>query len=217
MGVFHGRAIVFDKDGVLLDTMAMIRSTWAAWAVSRGLDPDAVLAEIHKTAYELLARFAPSSDPATELRWIGAHQAEHEQSIAAFAGARELLDALPAGAWAIVTSARREVSARHLQAAGLPVPGVFICAEDTPRGKPDPAGYVLAAERLGADPRECMAVEDAPAGVLAARGAGMFVLAVATTHGAKELAEAHAVVRSLRAIGVSRGGAGLTVTFREAS
>lgn len=197
--------------------MAMIRSAWAEWAVDRGLDRDAVLAEIHRTAYELLARFAPSSDPAIELRWIGAHQAAYEASIAAFAGARELLDALPEGAWAIVTSARREVSARHLRAAGLPAPRVFICAEDTPRGKPDPAGFMLAAQQLGADARECLAVEDAPAGVRAAREAGMFVLAVTTTHGAEELREANAVVTDLRAIGVTGADGRLTVTFREAS
>lgn len=215
MDVLHARAIVFDKDGVLLDTMAMIRSAWAEWATRQGVDPHEVLAEIHATAYELLARFAPAADPETELRWIGGRQAAREASISAFDGAAELLRSLPMDSWAIVTSARRQVSARHLEAAGLPVPRVLVCAEDTPRGKPDPAGYLLAARRLGVPPEDCVAVEDAPAGIRAARGAGMFVIGVTTTNAASALAEANAVVTSLRAIRVTAGDAagGLLVTL----
>lgn len=203
MGEFHARAVLFDKDGVLLDTMAMIRSAWADWAKGRGLDPDEVLDSIHMTAFELLERFAPSADPGEELGKIAARQATREPAIEAFDGARELLRGLPADAWAIVTSARRDVSARHLEAAGLPVPAVLICAEDTPRGKPDPAGYLLAAERLGASPSECLVVEDAPAGVLAARDAGMFVVAVATTHDRAALAGADVILPSVRALDMS--------------
>jgi sugar-phosphatase len=211
--VLHARAIVFDKDGVLLDTMAMIRAVWSEWAAERGLDPAAVLAEIHRTAYELFDRFAPAADPAAELAWIGARQASREPSIAAFRGASELLQALPEGAWAVVTSARREVSARHLSAAGLRVPRVLICAEDTPVGKPDPAGYLLAAERLGVRPAECLAVEDAPAGVRAARAAGMFVVAVTTSHPPDDLREADAVIESLTELEVAAGPGGLTITL----
>jgi mannitol-1-/sugar-/sorbitol-6-phosphatase len=213
MGVFHGRAIVFDKDGVLLDTMAMIRSVWAEWADERGLDSDEVLASIHMTGYELLRRFAPAADPAAEFRWIGARQARREASIAAFPGAASLLRSLPDDSWAIVTSARREVSTRHLEAAGLPVPRVLVCAEDTPRGKPHPAGYLLAAERLGVPAATCVAVEDAPAGVRAARDAGMFVVALTTTHDAGSLSEANVVVPAIDALSVALDGAGLLVTF----
>ena len=197
MGVFHASAVIFDKDGVLLDTMAMIRAAWAAWARERGLDAEEVLDSIHMTGFELLARFAPSADPVEEFRWIGARQSALEPSIAAFEGAAELVGSLPRGAWAVVTSARREVSIRHLNIAGLPAPDVLIAAEDTPRGKPDPAGYRLAAARLGARPEDCVVVEDAPAGVRAGRDAGMFVIALATTHEPQRLREANVVLRSL--------------------
>jgi mannitol-1-/sugar-/sorbitol-6-phosphatase len=213
MGVVHGQAIVFDKDGVLLDTMPMIRSAWADWAAARGLDPEEVLTSIHMTGYELLQRFAPAADPAAEFRWIGARQAAGEASIAAYAGAARLLRSLPEDSWAIVTSARKEVSARHLVAAGLPLPRVLICAEDTPRGKPDPAGYLLAAERLGVRAVDCFAVEDAPAGVRAARDAGMFVVALATTHETAELAHANVVLPALDALAVAAGDDGLRLTF----
>lgn len=202
MGVFHARAVVFDKDGVLLDTMAVIRAAWADWARARGIDSDEVLASIHMTGNELLDRFAPTADPAAEFRWIAAREAGLEGSVAVFDGAAELLEGLPAHAWAIVTSARREAALRHIRTAGLPVPDVMVCAEDTPRGKPDPAGYLLAAERLGVIPRQCLAVEDAPAGVRAARDAGMVVVAVTNTHPRSELAEADAIISSLRELQV---------------
>ena len=217
MGVFHARAIVFDKDGVLLDTMPMIREAWAEWARSRGLDAAEVLSQIHMTGYELLERFAPSSDPAAEFRWIGAHQAAAEPDIVAYAGAAELLQRLQRDAWAVVTSARREVSIRHLRIGGLPLPEVLVAAEDTPRGKPYPAGYRLAAQRLGVPPELCVAVEDAPAGVRAARGAGMRVIAVTTTHEADALTEADAAIQSLDQLDVVSARGRLEVRIRLSS
>jgi sugar-phosphatase len=202
LGIFHARAIIFDKDGVLLDTMAMIRSAWAEWATGRGLDPAQVLASIHMTAYEILDTFAPSADPAEEIRLIASRQAGLEQEIKAFDGAGELLRALPDGSWAIVTSARREVAERHLAMSGLPVPEVLICAEDTPRGKPDPSGYRLAAQRLGVPPGECLVIEDSPAGVRAAHAANIFTVAVSTTHPPSELLHANAVISSLQQLDV---------------
>lgn len=214
MGERHARAVLFDKDGILVDTMAMIRSAWAAWATRRGLDPEEVLGSIHMTAFELLDRFAPEADPAVELRFISEQQAAFAPSIHAFEGTAELLAALPDGAWAIVTSGRREPAIRHLRAAGLPVPRVVVAAEETPRGKPDPSGYVLAAHRLGVDPRECIVLEDAPAGIRAGHGAGAFVLAVATTHAVRDLAEADAVVASLRSVEMrSSAGGGVDVRW----
>lgn len=202
---------MFDKDGVLVDTMAMIREAWADWAVARGIDPRDVVESIHLTAYELIDRFAPSADPAEEIRWITRRQSGAERSIAAFAGAAQILGALPPDRWAVVTSARCEAALRHLQIAGLPMPNVLVCAEDTPRGKPDPAGYLLAAERLGIRPRECVAVEDAPAGIRAARGAGMSIIAVATTHAVNELGEADAVISALSQLRVVAAAGGLEV------
>jgi len=205
--------VLFDKDGVLLDTMAMIRSAWAAWAKGRGLDAAEVLASIHMTAYELLERFAPSADPAKEIREIAARQSGLEPSIKSFAGAAELLESLPEDAWAIVTSARCDVSSRHLTVAGLPVPHVLICSEDTPRGKPDPAGYLLAAQRLNASPGDCVVVEDAPAGIRAGRAAGMFVVALATTPDAAALGEADVVVPSLLSLHASGEDGGICLSW----
>lgn len=102
--------------------------------------------------------------------------------------AAELLASLPRDRWAAVTSGGRELMSARLAAAGLPVPDVLVTAEDVDVGKPDPAGYLLAARRLGADPAECIVVEDAPAGLEAGRRAGCRVIAVATSHSPGQLA-----------------------------
>jgi mannitol-1-/sugar-/sorbitol-6-phosphatase len=207
MGAFHfeAKAIVFDLDGVLVDTMPTIRAAWTQWAIDRNLAPGEVLASIHMTGVELVRRFAPEVDPMAEVRRISARQASSETSLARFDGSLELLESLPQNRWAIVTSARQEPAIRHLTMAGLPVPHVLVTAEQTPRGKPDPSGYRLAAERLAVDPRECVAIEDSPGGVRAARGAGMMTLGVTNTHEPSELRDANALISSLADLEVTLG------------
>jgi len=205
LGAFHyePRAMVFDLDGVLVDTMPSIRAAWTQWAKARDLAPADVLASIHMTGVELVRHFAPEVDPLEEVRRISARQARSETVLARFDGSLELLESLPPEAWAIVTSARLEPAMRHLTMAGLPVPRVLITAELTPRGKPDPAGYRLAAERLGVEAGECLAVEDSPGGIRAARGAGMITLGVTNTHEPAELAHADALISSLAELDVT--------------
>jgi sugar-phosphatase len=200
---FLADAIVFDLDGVLVDSMPAIRATWSEWARERGLASDAVLGAIHLTAEELVHRFAPALDAAAEARAIARRQIGYETAVAALDGSRELVQRLPQQSWAVVTSGRRELALRHLALGGLPRPEVLVTAEDTPRGKPDPAGYLLAASRLAVEARRCIAVEDSPAGVRAARSAGMIVFAMTSTHRASDLAEAHAVLESLAQIAVT--------------
>jgi mannitol-1-/sugar-/sorbitol-6-phosphatase len=214
VGVFHARAIVFDLDGVLVDTMPAIRGGWAQWATDRGLAAAEVLSSLHMTGAELIATFAPGADPTSEALAISARIAALETSIDAFEGSGELLARLPPDCWAIVTSARREAATRHLEKAGLPVPAILISAEDTPRGKPDPAGYSLAATRLDVQPAECLAIEDSVAGVRAARHAGMFVVGITTTHAAHELREADLVISSLGALDVSAKPGRISVSWK---
>ena len=162
-----------------------------------------MLSDIHLTALELIRKFAPTVDPVAEALNIASRQATLHASVIAFDGAAELISGLPVGGWAIVTSAKREPALRHLALVGLQVPQVLISAEDTPRGKPDPAGYRLAAQRLEVPANACLAVEDSPAGIRAARGAGMTALGVTNTHAASELRDADAVIASLAGIEVT--------------
>src|SRR5438132_567117 len=185
--------------------MPSIRAAWTRWAMERGIPPEEVLASIHMTGVELIRRFAPGVDPLTEARRISSGQARSKRALKRFDGALEIMTRLPADAWAIVTSARLEPALRHLAAAGLPVPQVLVTAELTPRGKPDPLGYRLAAERLGIAPAECVAIEDSPAGLRAAVEAGMTALGVTNTHPASELGQADAVISSLAELEVVPG------------
>jgi sugar-phosphatase len=131
---------------------------------------------------------------------VAVRQASLDVRIVALEGARELVGRLPRESWAVITSGRRGLALRHLELGQLPIPDVLVTAEDTPRGKPDPAGYLLAAERLGIGAARCLVIEDSPAGLRAARSAGMAVIAVTNTHPATELAGADVVVASLAAI-----------------
>lgn len=217
---YRVKALALDLDGVLVDSMPAIRAFWADWAGRRGRRADEVLAALHLTAEELVREFAPDLDAEAEARAAAVTQAQMETGIVAFRGSRELLRQLPRGRWAVVTSGRRELALRHLLVAGLSVPDVLITAEDTPKGKPDPACYVLAASRLRCVPDQCLAIEDSPAGIAAARRAGMAVLAVPNSHAREDLTEAHLVIDSLASLRVTAGPDGsndLVVSIADAS
>ncbi|MEU6800554.1 HAD-IA family hydrolase [Streptomyces neyagawaensis] len=191
-------AVLFDVDGVLIDSADAHSRVWRAWARQRGLDPEAVWAATQgRRRADILRLVAPERDPAEEHRALDRLMAAEEPGFRAFAGAAELLRALPAGRWAVVTSSRAEPTRARLARTGLVVPGVRVCAEDVSEGKPSPEGYRTAAARLGVDPARCLVVEDAPAGVAAGIAAGCTVYAVASTHAARELGAAHACFGSL--------------------
>jgi len=187
-------AILFDLDGVLVDSAASVRRQWDAWAARHGVDPAALHAAMHgRRSVDLVALVAPRLDAAAEARAVDEAQAA-DPAVRAIEGAAELLAALPPARWAIVTSGSRRLALARLRFAGLPRPRVLVCAEDVPRGKPDPAGYLAAAAALNRAPRACLVVEDAPAGVHAGVAAGMRVVALTTSHPADELLAAGAAV-----------------------
>ncbi|WNZ08902.1 HAD-IA family hydrolase [Streptomyces sp. 11x1] len=191
--------VLFDVDGVLLDTADAHGRVWQAWARERGLDPEAVWqATQGRRRADILRSLAPERDPAGEHQALDRLMAAEEPGIRAFDGAAGLLRALPPGRWAVVTSSRAEPTAARLARTGLVVPEVRVCAEDVSEGKPSPEGYLTAAARLGADPARCLVVEDAPAGVAAGLAAGCTVYAVASTHHPDELRGAHGCFGSLR-------------------
>ncbi len=177
------RAVLFDMDGTLVNSNAAVLLVWRRWAKRHGLDGDAITASTHgRRAADTIRSYAPASvDLAAEVAWLEEHELAERDGIVAVPGARELVAALPPDRVALVTSAPRALAAMRLERAGIPIPNVFIGAEDVSRGKPDPEGYLEAARRLGVEARDCLVVEDAPAGLEAGRNAGAPVLAVATT------------------------------------
>lgn len=188
-------AVLSDLDGVLIDSMASAARAWGAWGRRRGLDGAAHLAANHgRPAREVIARVVDPSDVEADTAFVRDAEVADAASVAAFAGAAGVL-ALPRVA--IVTSCERPLALARLAGAGLPVPGVLVTADMLEAGKPRPDGYLLAAARLGADPADCIVLEDAPAGVTAGRAAGMRVWAVTTTHRRADLDGAERVAAGL--------------------
>lgn len=163
----------------------------------RSLDFDTVWAATHgRRIVETLAEIAPQLDPIVEERALRQLMlAEGDDAFPAMDGAQDLLRELPPHCWAIVTSAKADNVRHRFRLAGLPIPQVLIDNEAVLQGKPSPEGFLAASTALGVAASRCLVVEDAPAGVRAGAGAGMRVLALATTHRPDELSEAddHAI------------------------
>jgi mannitol-1-/sugar-/sorbitol-6-phosphatase len=115
-------------------------------------------------------------------------------------GAVELLETAPDSGLAVVTSYAAPLASARFEAAGLHEPTCVVTVDAVRRGKPAPDAYLVAAQALGAEPTDCVVIEDAPAGVRAGRAAGMTVWAVTTTHVETELAEAHRTAPDLSAL-----------------
>jgi sugar-phosphatase len=176
-------AVLFDLDGVLVDSLRVVERAWRRWAGEQAISADDVLAEVHgRTAREVIAMFAPDLDPVEQALQVSRYETQHGGDLAVVPGARECVALAGHGRWAVVTSGIRDIAIARLAAVGLPVPEVMITADDVLAGKPDPEPYRRAAAALAVPAAECVVVEDAPMGVLAAKRAGMTVLAVTTTH-----------------------------------
>ncbi|HEY6779320.1 MAG TPA: HAD-IA family hydrolase [Thermoleophilaceae bacterium] len=182
-------AVLFDLDGVIVDSTGTVADIWRDWALRRDIDPERLIAFSHgRPTRETLKRFAPELDPIAE--GLGLEREAVRRGAETIEGVAALYRALPDGARAVATSASRETALARFEAAGLPLPRVLVTADDVAAGKPAPDCYLLAAALLDVPPADCIVVEDAPAGIDAARGAGMRVIALTTTHPAFELVEA---------------------------
>ena len=178
------RAFLFDMDGTLLNSIAAAERVWSIWAQRHGLDVAAFLATIHGArAIDTITRQAlPGVDPEAEAQWITEAEINDVEGVVAIPGAIAFLNDLPGDQWALVTSAPRTLALRRLQAAGITPPAVLVTAEDVAIGKPDPACYILGAQRLGVPVQECLVFEDAAVGIRAGEAAGADVMVVTSTH-----------------------------------
>lgn len=167
-------AVLFDCDGVLVDSDESVLAAWNRWAAEGRLDPHAVTSSAHgRRAADTVAAFLPPDEVAEGIARINRYELEDAVRVRAIPGARDLLMSMPEGTWAVVTSGTRALAEARLRAAGLPPPDVLVTADDVVHGKPDPEGYSTAARRLGIDPARTTVVEDAVTGMVAARAAGV--------------------------------------------
>jgi sugar-phosphatase len=187
------RGILFDLDGVLVDSTPAVARVWASWAREHGFDPDEVVRQAHgRPSISTIRELLPNGDHTAEDREVERREIADVDGVIPLPGAMELLRALPPERWTIVTSCTRTLAGVRIAAAGLPLPKRLVTSTDVRRGKPDPEPYLTGARILGLDAANCVVIEDAPAGIRAGKAAGARVLALRTTATDAELQKAGA-------------------------
>ncbi len=199
MTTIRCQAVLFDMDGVLVDSTDAVARVWRKWALQRGFDPVKVVAAAHgRPSIDTVRDFLPHADSNAENLEVERQEVEDLEGVVAMPGAQALVKSLPAGRWTVVTSATRPLAEVRLRAAGIPVLPTLITADDIQNGKPNPEPYRKAAARLGFPPSECVVMEAALAGIRAGKAAGSRVTGVTTTSQRRDLENAGAdwVVRN---------------------
>jgi sugar-phosphatase len=191
-------AVLFDLDGVLVESREATERVWLDWALKNGIDEAELRSAMHGVrSADVIRALRPDLDAVIESEEVERRQAEDVDGLAAIPGAAAALGALRGDRVAVVTSGTRPLALARLAAVGIEPPAVMVFAGDVAHGKPDPEGYVTAARRLGTDPAEALVVEDAPAGIEAAKAAGAATVGLTSTHTRAEIAAADVVIGSL--------------------
>lgn len=197
------QGILFDLDGVLVNSTALVERHWSLWAKQHGLSSELILENSHgRRTIDTLNAVAShlNLDLEQETMLLEKYASEDIEGLLTVPGALELIRSLPERSWAIVTSGSYVLASTRLRTVGLPIPQAFVTAEEVQHGKPHPEGYMKAAALLGWEPRYCVVIEDAPAGIEAAHAAGCRVIGVATTFPRADLVDADFIVPDLASI-----------------
>jgi sugar-phosphatase len=210
------KGVLFDMDGILISSIGSVERSWTKWAEMRGVDPEFALKMAHgRRAIETAALLRPDLDREAELRLIEDIEMADGDGVAVLPGVLDLLCALPAGRWTVVTSATDRLARQRLELAGIPVPDRLVTADDVEQGKPDPAPYLAGAALLGLAPEDCVVLEDAESGTQAGRAAGCTVIATTFSHEAESLSAAHYLIEDVTGVQVRNlpGEQGMVLTF----
>ncbi|HET7893720.1 MAG TPA: HAD family hydrolase [Candidatus Sulfotelmatobacter sp.] len=206
---FSCSAILFDLDGVLVDSTRAVDREWRSWALRKGVDGDAIMAIAHGVrTIEVIRRVAPHLDAAAEAWEIENEEAGDQEGVSVMPGAVSLVRSIPEGRWGVVTSGSRLLASARLRFCGLPVPRVLVTADDVTNGKPNPEPYLKGVEQFRSKPADCLVIEDAPAGIQSARGGGFNVIGISSTYPADVLHTADAVIANLGQIRIKSNGGG---------
>lgn len=175
-------ALLFDLDGVLINSTPAVDRVWRRWAIEHGFNPEEVVARAHgRPSLTTIREYLPNADHEAENREVERREIADLEGVVPLPGALELLASLPEDRWTIVTSCTRPLAEVRIKAAGLPMPRKIITFNDIQHGKPRPQPYLKGASLLGFPADQCIVVEDVPAGVCAGKAAGARVIAFTTT------------------------------------
>ncbi|MGI8745898.1 MAG: HAD-IA family hydrolase [Bryobacteraceae bacterium] len=206
-------AILFDMDGTLVDSTAIVERAWGWWAERHHVPLQDVLRFSHgRPTVDSMEHFLPGQDHAAELAEMLLFEEQVTDGITAVPGAVEAMNAVKSGKWAVVTSAPRKLAGIRLAAAGLSVPKVLVGVDEIERGKPDPQGYLMAAERLNIAPADCLVFEDTGPGIEAGLRAGMQAVGLLTTVPPEQLLCEY-LVRDFRDVKITARPAGFEVVM----
>jgi mannitol-1-/sugar-/sorbitol-6-phosphatase len=176
--------VLFDMDGTLVDSTAVVEAAWTGFGRRHDIDPRTILAFSHgRQTIDTVRHFLPDLAEAEQHRIVDemiAAEVDNVDGILEVPGAAAFVSRLvDAGVpVALVTSAPRDLAVNRMRAAGVHVPEALVASEDVDHGKPHPDGYLRGAALLGVDPAECVAFEDAPAGLEAAIASGATTVVV---------------------------------------
>jgi sugar-phosphatase len=204
-----GSGVLFDLDGVLVDSRLAIERAWRAWAAERGASWPLVARLLPgRRAADTIGAALPTlmaAAVAVEVDNVIDRQVVDTEALRAVDGMIDFVGGLGDARWGTVTSCPHRLAEARLRATGYPWPvPALVADEDVEVGKPHPEPYLVGARRLEVAPEQCLVVEDSPPGVASAKAAGMTVLALRTTHDARELADADAIVADGDSVRVSR-------------
>ncbi|MGA7753779.1 MAG: HAD family hydrolase [Candidatus Sulfotelmatobacter sp.] len=186
-------ALLFDMDGVLINSTPAVARVWRRWAIEHGFNPDEVVARAHgRPSLTTVREYLPNADHEAENREVERREIEDLEGVVPLPGALDLLASLPPNRWTIVTSCTRPLAEVRIKAAGLPLPKELITSNDITHGKPHPEPYLKGASILGFPAANCVVLEDVPAGVRAGKSAGSRVAGFTTTVEESALREAGA-------------------------
>ena len=198
-------AVLFDLDGVIVDSRPYHLAAWHRWARDEGIQhaPDYFTQTFGLRNDAIIGGLIPDLAP-DRLAELAARKEQLFREAArghleTLPGVRALVDVLDEQRVrrAVVTSTPRANLEMILESLALTGFEALVAEEDASRGKPDPEGFLVAAQRLDVAAERCVVIEDAPAGLRAARAGGMRAIGVTTTHPAADLGDADLVVGSL--------------------
>ena len=202
------QGLLFDLDGVLVDSTPAVARVWTIWARKHGFDPEETVRQAHgRPSLATIRELLPYADHAAENALVERMEIEDVSDVTPLCGTLELLASLPTNRWTVVTSCTRALALVRLRVAGLPVPDKMVTSTDIVNGKPHPEPYLKGAGLLGLAPRDCVVFEDAPAGIRSGKAADSRVVAFQTTESDELLREAGAdwIVKDASAVRVAAG------------